>query len=162
MNVSRFDEFCQAVASPFGRRQALKLVAAGFVAALWPKRAEAQLLTCGAVTFGANASNPAGCVAGVPLPGVCAALQATALTGILCPAACPITVSSSSCVCSGTMATFTANTICSCPPGTVTCPTTCPVSGCANCGACLDACPPGRCCINGLCVLSSGGNCTVC
>src|SRR5437763_8001059 len=98
MNVSRFDEFCQAIASPFGRRQALKLVAAGFVAALWPKRAAAQLLTCGAVTTGANATNPAGCVGGVPLAGVCTALQATALVGILCPAACPVSVTSSSCI----------------------------------------------------------------
>src|SRR5205807_126341 len=113
---------------PFGRRQALKLVAAGFVAALWPKRAVAQL-PCGAATVGATAQLAGGCAVGAinPSAAVCASLQATALVGIICPGACPITLNTTSCTCNGTTAVFTTNTVCSCPAGTITCPTTCPV-----------------------------------
>ena len=162
MNVSRFDEFSQALAPPLGRRQALK-VAAGVLAVLWPRRASAQLLTCGFLTAGATLRG-SGCAAGAiaPLPGVCAALSATVLSGILCPTACPVTVSSFSCTCSGTTAAYSANTVCACAPGTVTCPSTCPPAGCANCGACGTVCPRGTCCVAGVCTSSAGGACTIC
>src|SRR5207302_7423732 len=116
------------------------------------------LLTCGAVTLNATAQqlNVNGCNSGSPPPAVCTALQATVLAGILCPTACPITITSSSCVCMGTTVVFTANTVCACPTGTITCPTSCPPQSCTNCGTCGNTCPAGNCCINGVCTASAG------
>ena len=163
-----FDALSRILAAPMGRRRTLQLCAASVAAAIWPRKATAQLLTCGAVSVGVTAINPTACAGLIttPPPGVCAALQTTALTGILCPTPCPVTLNSTSCVCQGIVAVFTTNAVCACPsgtacgstccaPGQLCCNGVCTATSCTNCTACGVPCPAGNCCVGGLCLASN-------
>lgn len=146
-----FDELCKAMATDVPRRSAVKFLAAGVAAAFWPKRGAAQVLGCGAVSLGVTASGAdPGCVLN-GIPTTCPALMATALVGVLCPGACPTTVSSSNCVCNGATAAFTANTVCQCPTATpIASGMTCLAASCSNCGTAGNVCGAGHCCFGGM------------
>lgn len=161
-NVNHFfDNLAKTLAAPAPRRSTLKLLAAAAAVVLTPKKALAAN-NCGDNFGTGNITLPGGCSGGVPNDGVCAALaNALALNGNTCPASCPKTfVISNACRCvTATLAQLDGGSTCACPAGTVTCPSSCPTPGCANCGVCGNACPHGTCCVNGACTSSVGGSC---
>lgn len=164
--ISTFDSISRILAAPVGRRRTLQLLAASLTAAIWPKKAMAQVFTCGApVNLSLTAANPT--CDGVLTGALCTTLSAQVTQSIiaLCPASCPPSAVVPTCGCNAGTVTATASAICLCATGTgcgqVCCPAgqlccggVCVASSCANCGTCGNVCPAGSCCVGGQCVTS--------